>query len=139
KRQQRPAAVTLQDAMRVAEDFTVLRTTRQAARDFLEQFDFTALAGRLALDYLDGQQPVLIVRATATRYGPEGMLDIYDANLRRRLELQVDPTPGYCSRAGQEFPAAGLRVIRAWDLNGSDGNLREQVLEPEGVVLPPRV
>jgi hypothetical protein len=135
KRATRPAAVALEDAAKVAGDFVVLRTTRRAVQDFLHQFDCTALAERLAVDYLVAEERLLIVRAAATRSGQEGILDIYDATLQRRLELQIDPGQGYRQRAGQEFPAAGLRVLRAWDTDGSEIPLPKH---SQGIILPPQ-
>jgi hypothetical protein len=130
RKQKRPAAVALEDAARVADDFVVLRTTRQAVQDFLEQFDCTALAERISLDYLDAHQRVLIVSAAATRFGPDGIVDIYDANLQRRLELHIDPSQGYRTRAGHEYPAAGMQVRRV--------DPCEHVLERERITLLPR-
>jgi hypothetical protein len=135
RREQKPGAVSLQDAARVAKDMIVLRTTRQAVQAFLEQFDFTALAKQFALDFLDKR--LLIVTAASTRCGPEQSLDVYDERLRRRLELQVDLSQGYESRAGHEYPAAGLRVLRVWEADG-DGELREHIFEQENIVVPGR-
>ena len=137
RKSQRPGAVSLQDAARVADDFIILRTTRQAVQAFLEQFDFTALAERL-LDYLAVDKRLLIVTAAATRSGPEGVLDVYDPSLQRRLELQIDPSRGYRSWAGHEYPLGGLRVLRAWEASGSGGKLQEYMLEGKQIMLPPR-
>ena len=136
-REQKPVAVALHDAVRVAEDFLVLRTTRQTVQAFLEQFDITALAGQCAVDYLDPHKRVLIVPAASTRSGPEAILDVYDARLQRRLELRVDPSRGYGSRARQEYPIAGLQVLRVWEEN-ADGLLQEYALEQKGIFLSPR-
>ena len=106
--------MALTDASRVAEDFVVLRTARHALQAFLEQFDFGVLG--------DVHKPLLIVSASATRSGPTDVLDLYDAGLQRRLEMQIDPSAGYRIRAGREYPAAGLRVISA----------------REAITLPPR-
>jgi hypothetical protein len=133
----KPGAVSLQDALRVAEDFLVLRTTRQAATAFLLQFDFTAVGRRIALDFLDPSRRLLIASAISTRSGPEEVLDIYDASLQRRLELQIDWSQGYESRAGQEYPAAGLRVLRAREVSSPGGGARED-LEWDSIVIPPR-
>jgi hypothetical protein len=138
ERAQKPGAVALHDAARAADDFVVLRTTRKAARAFLAQFDFTALAGRFSLDYLDAHHRVLIVSAASTRLGPQGVLDVYDEQLRRRLELHIDSTQGYQSRAGHEYPVAGLRVVGVWGPDGAGASLRQLPLEQEGISLPPR-
>jgi hypothetical protein len=139
RKAQRPGAVALQDAARVAEDFIVIRTTRQAVQAFLAQFDFTALAERFSLDYLAVPQRVLIVSAAATRNSPEGILDVHDANLQRRLELRIDPAQGYRSRAGLEYPVAGLHVLRVWEASRPGDGPQEQVLDREQVRILPRV
>src|SRR5262249_42705185 len=128
RKAQRPGTVSLQDAARVAEDFIVLRTTRQAVRDLLQQFDFTTLAERFSLEYLAAGQHVLIVSGAATRHAPEGILDVYDANVQRRLELQIDMSEGYRNRAGHEYPVAGLRVLRVWEAGRPGEEPREHVL-----------
>jgi hypothetical protein len=136
-REQKPAAVALHDAARVAENFVVLCTTRHTVHAFLEEFDITTLAGQCSVDYLDVHKRVLIVTAASTRSGPEGILDVYDERLQRRLELRVDPSRGYRTRAGQECPVAGLQVLRAWE-ETVGGSLQEHVLEQRGIVLSPR-
>ena len=59
----------------------------------------------------------------------------YDRDLRPRLELAADLGRGYGARGGVEFPAAVLRVLRAWDGTGV-----AQRFDPRGerLVLPPR-
>jgi hypothetical protein len=136
-REQKPGAVALHDAARVAEDFVVLRTTRQTVQAFLQQFDINALARQCSVDYLDAHKRVLIVTAVSTRSGPEAILDVYDERLRRRLELRVDPSRGYRSRAGQEYPVAGLQVLCAWK-ESAGGPLQEHALGQKGIVLSPR-
>src|SRR5262249_46809227 len=49
----RPGVASLQDALQVADDFVLLRTTRRTAQEFLGRFDLSVLAGRDTLDYLD--------------------------------------------------------------------------------------
>ena len=71
-----------------------------------------------------------LVSAAATRSGPDGMVDIYDANMQRRLELQIDASQGYRTRAGQEYPVAGLQACRVHPA---------QVIEAENKVVRPRV
>jgi hypothetical protein len=138
RREQRPGAVALHDAARVADDFLVLRTTRQTVQAFLQQFDIAALAERCSVDYFDAQKRVWIVTAASTRSGPEGILDVYDERLRQRLELQVDPSRGYRSRAGQEYPVVGLRVLRAWEGESAGSNLRAHTVEQNAIALSPR-
>jgi hypothetical protein len=70
------------------------------------------------MDYLTTSQPLLILRRMTKTSDSEGILVIYDARKRKRLELRVDPSQGYESRAGVEYPAAGLRVLHAWKEDG---------------------
>jgi hypothetical protein len=105
----KPGSVTLADAARAAEDFVFLWTTRSGVEALLRQFDFTSLADRLDLAFLQRGDHVLVARS------PQGTgLRIYDAAFRPRLELQVSLAQGYVSRGGEEYPAAGLQVVRAW-------------------------
>ena len=48
----RPGTVSLTDARRAAADFVLLRTTPGSVRALLEQYDFTALAEKIELDWL---------------------------------------------------------------------------------------
>jgi hypothetical protein len=105
-----PGTVSLADARRASADFVFLRTTPGSAASFRSQYDFTSLTRRFRLDdLLDGAD--LLIARSAT--GPE--LVIYDARLRPRLEVEVATEGGYASRAGQEYPVNGLRVVRAWE------------------------
>jgi hypothetical protein len=116
----RPGVVSLDDARKAADDFVILNTTRRTVRDFIHQFDLTPLARRLSLDYLDGTRRVLIVRAKYVEERPEDSLLVYDAQLRKRLELGIDLSFGYGRGGGQEYPVAGLRAVRAWEPRGED-------------------
>ncbi len=129
----RPGIVSLADARRAAADFVFLRTTPSCARAFLAQFDFTPLTQRFRIaDVLDGTD-VLI--ACSTR----GMgLVIYDAQLRPRVELEVSPAGGYESRAGQEYPAEGLRVMRVWETPTDGDALQAHDLRNEPMRLAPK-
>src|SRR5205814_4746059 len=60
---QRPAALSLADAANVANDFLLLRTTRQTIQDFVELFDFTEMQKKFDLACLDPDKKVLIVSA----------------------------------------------------------------------------
>ncbi|HEV3446313.1 MAG TPA: hypothetical protein VG099_16840, partial [Gemmataceae bacterium] len=106
---QRPGAVSLADAAKAANDFILLRTTRQTVQAFLGLFDFTALKERVDGAYLDSAKRLLIVNSAAVGEPGNGKLLIYDNSLSGRLEMQIDPSQGYQSRAGIEYPAAGLR------------------------------
>jgi hypothetical protein len=130
----RPGAVSLNDAVKVAGDFQLLRTTSQTARAFLDLFDFTPLAARVGPAYLERGQAVLIVRAASVGEGADGVVAIYDARGCRRLELRVVAEQGYRSRGGLEFPAGGLQVLRVCEPEG-----REHNLQAEDLRLLPRV
>ncbi|HEV3115537.1 MAG TPA: hypothetical protein VGY58_00700, partial [Gemmataceae bacterium] len=86
---QRPGAVSLADAAKVASDWVLLRTTRQTVQAFLELFDFAALGRDLDVDYLDPSTKLLIVSAVSVGEAQPGVLLVYDGQLRRRLELQI--------------------------------------------------
>jgi hypothetical protein len=107
------AVVSLADARRVAEDFVFLRTLPRGVSTFLEQFD-------LELDWLAPWQSALIVRAASPGAGPEGILTIFDAQMRKRVEVEIDREQGYATRGGKEYPAGGLRVLRTWDEAGNE-------------------
>jgi hypothetical protein len=128
----RPGAVSVEDARKVAEDMRFLRTTRRSVADFLAQFDFASLGYLLPVDYLVSERPVLILRE-----GGEGLLAIYDALWRKRLELRVDARGGYERRAGTEYPCAGLQVLRFWEPVEDSEQLRARDLEGEGIIVPP--
>jgi hypothetical protein len=126
----RPGVVSLADARQAAADFVVLRTTARSARAFPDLYDWGGLEGRFRLDWLTSGRPLLILGTAA------GQVTLYDAEVRRRLELAYDPAAGYDTRAGVEFPAGGLRVVRVWTEGEAPGSLREHDLRGEGIVLP---
>jgi hypothetical protein len=126
----RPGSVSLADARRAAADFVFLRTTPSSARAFLSQFDFTLLKQRFRLeDVLNGTDVLIARSATGTE------LVIYDARLRPRLELEVSAGGGYGSRAGQEYPVDGLRVVRVWETIADGEALQAHDLRDESVRL----
>jgi hypothetical protein len=112
----RPGIVSLTDARQASPDFVFLRTTPSSVRALLDQFDFTPLITQFKLDFLT-EGPVFIARV------PSGAVIIYDEEFRPRVELEIDASEGYASRAGQEYPVAGLRVVC----------VREQVRDGEEV------
>jgi hypothetical protein len=113
----------------VADDFVFLRTLPQSVREFLDLFDFAPLRRRLGLDYLDPGRRLLVFRD-----GPEAEVTIFDTQNRPRLRLQADLSEGYRVRAGKEYPAAGLRVVRAWEPSGTEIPL--QTVGNENRALP---
>ncbi|MGH7224619.1 MAG: hypothetical protein ACRELF_15455, partial [Gemmataceae bacterium] len=102
----RPGTVSLADAHRAAADFVYLRGTPSSVKALLAQFDFTPLAQRFDIDDLLHGEDLLIARSAAS-----GGLMIYDSRLRPRVELEVAAEMGFESRAGQEYPRNGLRVL----------------------------
>jgi hypothetical protein len=129
----RPGVVSLHDALRVADDFALLRTTRHALREFAGQYDLRPLAERLgdAVPLLDEWR--LLVPGGRD---PGPMLCVYDRQLRLRLELAADLSRGYGTRGGAEFPNAGLRVLAVWDSGGKLVAESSDSTVP-GVALPP--
>jgi hypothetical protein len=119
----KPATVSLADARRAAGDFVFLHTTRGSVAALLAQFDFAPLAQRLGLDFLLSGRPVLLARAAD---GPG--LVAYDQALRPRLELGARPQAGYASRGGQEFPVAGLQVVRTWEGGAARDRRGEEIV-----------
>ncbi|MCI0460828.1 MAG: hypothetical protein L0Z62_28095 [Gemmataceae bacterium] len=108
----RRPVVQLADARKAADDFVILRTLPRAVKEFLRQYDLASLLPREALDFLTSGEPVLIVRGLP-RPGGLPLLVVYDAQMRPRLELEVDGRQGYVSRGGVEYPRAGLRGVSA--------------------------
>lgn len=127
--------VSLNDTRRVSEDFLLLRTLPRGVREFLRQWSFDDLGRRFDLRYLGDVGPLLLVRDEADADGPA--LAVYDAAMRKRQQLGVCGEGGYVARGGAEWPAAGLRVLRVWDLTAG-GGLVEHDLRAEGVRLHPR-
>src|SRR5262249_39118314 len=126
-RGERPV-VSLDDARKAADDFLLLRTTGSTVREFLRHYDLGPLARRVNLDWLTPERRVLIVRTDEP-----GRLTVYDERLQQRLELEVLGAEGYLGRGGQEYPAAGLRVLRVWD-----GAAALHDLMAEDLVVRPR-
>lgn len=94
----RPGVVSLHDALRVADDFVFLRTTRRALTEFAVQYR----------DVLPpGQWRLLIPGGTAER----PTLSLFDERLSFRVELAADVSRGYRTRGGAETVRAGFRQI----------------------------
>jgi hypothetical protein len=129
----RPGVVSLADARQAAPDFVLLRTTARSARAFLRVYDFGPLRKRFHLSWLGAGPPLLILGAG--RVGPLAAVTFHDAELRPRLELAFDPSAGYASRAGVDFPASGLQVLRVWEDGAIPGSLQEHDVGREGLVV----
>jgi hypothetical protein len=129
----RSGMVALTDARLAAPDFVFRRTTTAGVADLLAQYDFTPLAERLNLDDLLVRRQVVIART------PAGTgLRVYDAQFRPLLEMEPDLEHGYESRAGQEYPAGGLRVVRVWEEMDGAGALRPHDLRSAPILVLPR-
>jgi hypothetical protein len=102
----RPGSVSLDDARKMAADFVFLRTTRHSVQQLLEQFDFSVLEQRLPLDFVTSGQSVLVMRDDVSE-----RLAVYDADSRKRLELEVRAERGYACRGGREYPVSGLCAV----------------------------
>ncbi|HLN27975.1 MAG TPA: hypothetical protein VK395_09530 [Gemmataceae bacterium] len=125
---ERPGVISLQDALKVADDFLLLRTTRQTQQHFFDQFEFAALGDSSKLDLTIAGPRLLIVRGGSEDNGTAEIVTVYDERLQRRLELQVDPSLGYELRRGEEYPRAGLIGLRVWERRGDRGELEETTL-----------
>ena len=87
-------------AFATADDWLVLRTTRQTIRDFHDQYDL----GDIDLPVREWR----LLLPGGTDAAPK--LCVYDGELRLRMELAADLSRGYTTRAGVERPTAGVRV-----------------------------
>jgi len=80
---------------------------------FLDLWDWQPLLNRFRLSFLAERRVRLCVQALDE--AKQAVLAIFDVELRRRLELVVDVSGGYRTRAGLEWPRAGLVVKAVWD------------------------
>jgi len=86
----RPGVVSLDDALRVASDFVLLRTTRHTVEDFLAAYDIAALVTPLEIGDLL-KSPRLLVVASANLPGKRpGLLCIFDQSGQQQLEIEID-------------------------------------------------
>lgn len=85
----RPGVASLADAVRVADDFVLLRTTRRSADEFLACYDWAPLVERLNLDCLASGHRLLIVGGVFVGK-PLGTVLVYDDGLHLRVELVAD-------------------------------------------------
>jgi len=127
----RPGVVSITDAARAAPDFVILMTTRKSAAQFLESFQLHELDPQISPVNWAGGLPSLIVQENSSKHGPRPILSLYDAAYVRRLQLTVDASSGYTSRAGVELPRPGLRLLRAWTAEGNE-------IQPQGYFVPAR-
>jgi hypothetical protein len=128
----RPALVSLTDALKAAQDFVLLHTTRQTQTQFLGACNLGSLLARFPSATLGFNEPMLILRTTP-RDSPREMLTCYDSRLRRRLELDFDPAKGYVTWRGLEYPVDLLHVLRVW-VDGGD-QLREHDVRADQIAI----
>jgi hypothetical protein len=95
--------VSLADARKVSDDFVLLRTLPRGLRELLAHYPS-----------LYEVRPLLVFRGVP-RPGESALLAVYDAELRKRMELEIDARQGYVTRGGVELPAGGLRLLRVWE------------------------
>jgi hypothetical protein len=118
---ERPGVVSLADALKVAADFVLLRTTRQSRRDFLAAYDLIGLENvspesAAALDAV----PLIVLAQNPLPDGSLGQPTLrgYDGQGRLRIELGFglgrDQLPCYSERGGVER-VVNLQVLRVWD------------------------
>jgi hypothetical protein len=128
----RPGVASLDDALKVAPDFVLLRTTRDTVNQFLNQHDWLPAKRRYPLDFLWQSKQIVIVTGTQ---GPNTLM-IYDPGLR--LEFAFDPRAGHFVHGCHEYPAAGLQLIRAWEPSGENGTMIERDVRGENIRIGPR-
>ena len=83
----------------------------------------------MPLDFLSPDPNILWLRGDT-----DATLIAYDAEYRKRLELQVDGSQGYEVRGGREYPVAGLRLLHAWNESGApigDGGNELPTVQPK--------
>jgi hypothetical protein len=127
----RPGVVSLQDALRLADDWMIVRTTRTTLNEFVRQYDLRPLHERLG-DAAPSEADWQLLVPGGSEHQPT--LCLYDRHLILRLQMSADVSHGYGTRGGVEFPSAGLRVLRAWPRGAND----PLELEGEGLFLIPR-
>ncbi len=110
----RPTAA-LCDVRKVADDFLILRTKPVGLLSILARFDLIqTLRKRHQVFHANAADfPRLCVQGYDDARQP--VLALYDEQLRRRVEMRVDDSQGYVTRAGVEMPKAGLRVLTVWE------------------------
>jgi len=86
---QRPGVASLADAMRVADDFVLVRTTGRSAREFLGRFDFSGVGEGACLDFLGADRRLVIVGGVIVG-GKADSLRVYDEKYRLKLEVGIE-------------------------------------------------
>jgi hypothetical protein len=157
----RPVIVSLADAMRVADDFVLLRTTAGSWKLFLWRHLSAKNAPAAQPTGAETSKDYSLRRFWAEELQPFKLgflspfhwtlvlrdidpdtdrprITIYDSQFRRRMILDFDPSLGYRTDFwGNEYPVSPLRVVRVWE-DVEDGNsLREHDLSAEPILLGP--
>jgi hypothetical protein len=133
----RPGVPSLQDALRVADDFVLVRSTKRAVMDFLAQYNLSPVRARFAVEWLTGEEPMLIAGSGSVAGTRPGTLRLFDSDLQLRLEFEMEPGPGYTSGLMGEFPRHGLRLVRIWQ-KSEGGQPSEREIRQEQIWLLPR-
>jgi hypothetical protein len=115
------AIVALDDALRTAADFQLLRTTRQSLDRLLSGYDLAPLiaSNAGAGEWLTTSPGVLLVRTADVLTAEQGgeFLTAFDGNLRPRLRLALarPGRPAYCEARGVELLRDGLLATQLDD------------------------
>jgi hypothetical protein len=133
----RPGVPSLQDALRVADDFVLVRSTKRAVMDFLAQYNLSPVRARFAVEWLTGEEPMLIAGSGSVAGTKPGTLTLFDSTLQPRLELEMEPGSGYASGLTGEFPQRGLRVVRIWQ-RSEGGQFQKRETRQDEIWLAPR-
>lgn len=158
-RRERTSVVSLADALRVADDFVLLRTTWGTWHQFVRQYlwartvnptqskgtgvrkefslrDYWAKPLQaFRLRFLSPSQQTLVLCDTDTGTD-RPRITIYDSRFRRRMELDYDPYIGYRKDWwGIEYPASPVRVLRMWEDGDDDQSLVERDFSADPILL----
>jgi hypothetical protein len=113
--------VALDDALSVAPDFLLLRTTRRSLDNLLARFDLSILQQTNAdiFKWLTTSRDVLLLRSADSQAAGQGsaFLTAYDQSLQARIGLALTAPVNlhYIESWGVQIPCAGLRVLRLDD------------------------
>jgi hypothetical protein len=129
----RPVAA-VSDVRRVADDFIILRMLSGGWGALRAIFDWHALSQRYRLGGFM-HEVRWCVQALDEEHRP--VLALFDKAGRRRLEMRVDASQGYRTRAGVEYPVAGLEILTVWEDTDNPKILQREA--EKRFTLPPRV